>query len=294
MKPLFTILGVGAAGIFGYMFEPNLRSKLTGTQPASEVIHETIVIEEAAPTSPSDPAAPQIDLTTLAPSQLPDRVLLKAEAKIADAKSGLVMTIAAGNKVKPVRIEGENLVISPGEGPFVGKVAISETDLVQQIIANPPGPATPAPEPEVAVAPTPEPAPAPTGESEEPAMTNPTPAPEAAPAPETAVTPAPETTPAPEPAPAPEGTPAAAGGGDVVKAMQASVKAAQIKEFTFEQVLTWEAGAEETVDGEKYQTGLASYKAETIFGMKTIQAKALLKGGKVMRWIWPKSGMEIK
>ena len=95
--------------------------------------------------------------------------------------------------------------------------------------------------------------------------------------------------------PAPETTPVPAGGGsEVVKAMQESVKAAQIKEFTFDQVLNWEAGADEAVDGETYQTGLASYKAETIFGVKTIQAKALLKGGKVQRWIWPKSGMEIK
>lgn len=76
--------------------------------------------------------------------------------------------------------------------------------------------------------------------------------------------------------------------------MQESVQAAQIKEFTFAQVLEWKAGSDESVDGETYQTGIASYKAETIFGVKTIQAKALLKGGKVQRWIWPKSGMEIK
>jgi hypothetical protein len=76
--------------------------------------------------------------------------------------------------------------------------------------------------------------------------------------------------------------------------MQESVRGGQIKEFTFDQVLTWKADADETVDGETYQTGLASYQAETIFGVKTIQAKALIKEGKVQRWIWPKSGMEIK
>lgn len=76
--------------------------------------------------------------------------------------------------------------------------------------------------------------------------------------------------------------------------MQESIKAAQIKEFTFAQVLDWKADEPETTDGETYQTGLISYKAETIFGVKTIQAKALVKGDKVVRWIWPKSGMEIK
>jgi hypothetical protein len=100
---------------------------------------------------------------------------------------------------------------------------------------------------------------------------------------------------APAPAPAPEPAPAeTAGSTDVVKAMQDSIKAAQIKEFTFDQVLEWKTETDEIVDGETYKTGIASYKAETIFGMKTIQAKALIKGDKVQRWIWPKSGMEIK
>jgi hypothetical protein len=48
------------------------------------------------------------------------------------------------------------------------------------------------------------------------------------------------------------------------------------------------------VDGETYQTGLAAYKAETIFGPKTVQAKALIKGGKVIKWIYAKTGMEIR
>jgi len=82
---------------------------------------------------------------------------------------------------------------------------------------------------------------------------------------------------------------------DVVTVMQDSIKGGAIKEFTFDQVLDWQPSeAPETVDGESYQTGIASYKAETVFGVKTIQAKALIKGGKVVRWLWPKSGMEIK
>ena len=66
------------------------------------------------------------------------------------------------------------------------------------------------------------------------------------------------------------------------------------KEFKFEQVEGWKAGEEETVDGESYQTGLAAYKAQTIFGEKTVQAKALIKGGKVVKWIYAKTGMEIR
>ena len=80
----------------------------------------------------------------------------------------------------------------------------------------------------------------------------------------------------------------------IVRLMQDSVRSGQIEEFKFEQVLGWKAEGEEEVDGVSYQTGLAAYKAETIFGVKTIQAKALIKDGKVAKWIWPKSGMEIK
>ena len=77
--------------------------------------------------------------------------------------------------------------------------------------------------------------------------------------------------------------------------MQASIKGGEIKEFSFDQVLEWQAtDGPEKFDGETYQTGIAAYKAETVFGVKTIQAKALIKDGKVVRWLWPKSGMEIK
>ena len=75
--------------------------------------------------------------------------------------------------------------------------------------------------------------------------------------------------------------------------MQDSIRNGDIKEFKAEQVLEWKDSGPETIDGEDFETGLASYKAETIFGMKTIQAKALVKNGKVVRWIWPKSGMQI-
>jgi hypothetical protein len=91
--------------------------------------------------------------------------------------------------------------------------------------------------------------------------------------------------------PAPSG---ALGPDDIVKLMQDSIRAKQVKEFTFDQVLGWKAGEDEEVDGEKYQTGVAAYKAETIFGVKTIQAKALIQAGEVKKWIWPNSGMEIK
>jgi hypothetical protein len=206
---------------------------------------------------------------------------LNSDVKVSDAASGVTMNLGAGNRVKLVRIEGGNAVVSPGEGPFLGRVPITETDLLQQIAArrttaNPQVPPTVPPVEEVAsssvpstAAPIepPEPVVAPVKESPPEVVTEPA---------------------APAPAEVSNASP------DSVSVMQESIKSAQVKEFTFDQVLNWRAEADEVVDGETYQIGVASYKATTIFGVKTIQAKALMKGGQVQRWIWPKSGMEIK
>jgi outer membrane biosynthesis protein TonB len=147
--------------------------------------------------------------------------------------------------------------------------------------------------------PTADPATPPSGDSEEPKpASEPPPMPEPKPEPASPAIPdSPPITAAPEAAPAPAEEPAApatAGVEEIIKAMQASLKSGQIKEFTFEKVTDWQAQPAETLDGSSYQIGLASYKAETIFGEKTIQAKALIKGGKVQRWVYPKSGATIK
>ena len=88
--------------------------------------------------------------------------------------------------------------------------------------------------------------------------------------------------------------PQADAAGSIVSAMQESIKAGAVKEFTFDQVVSWEEGEQVERDGVTYQSGMAAYKAETIFGVKTIQAQALLQDGKVVKWIWPNSGMEIQ
>jgi hypothetical protein len=292
MKLFFNLFGMAAAGVLGYLAEPSLRVKLTGIEPSAIEKGKNSKVVLQLPGS-----APQIDISTLTPEQLPQRVLLKGDVRVSDSASGVTMVIQAGNRVKLVRIENGNLVVSPGEGPFTGLVPIADTDLVDQLAASPPSAPTVKPAPTPVPAAVPEPQPTPlvatpitpaVGDSGDPAVVP-------------VVPPVPEPTPVPEPAPAPDpaaaaqpATVEAAGAPNVVKSMQDSIKAAQIKEFTFDQVLEWKTDADETVDGETYQVGVASYKAETIFGVKTIQAKALIKGGKVQRWIWPKSGMEIK
>ena len=280
MKQFLTLLGLAGAGVLGYFSEPRLRFQLTGTAPGTAVSQ---VVRELPDGSS------QINLANLTPEQLPLHVLLKTDVNATDATSGVTMLIQAGNRVNLISIDGGTAVISPGAGAARGTVPVLDTDLMQQLIANPPMP------PAAPVTPT-------GGESEEPASAPaPPPMPEPAPTPAPAPNPVVEPTPTPVVEPAPsapvEPTPVSAaetGTSDVVKVMQASIQAKQIAEFTSEQVLEWIADTDEVVDGETYQTGIASYKAETIFGVKTIQAKALIKGGKVQRWIWPKSGMDIK
>ncbi len=82
---------------------------------------------------------------------------------------------------------------------------------------------------------------------------------------------------------------------DVVAVMKASIASRQISKFTASQVLEWQAGTStETFDGVAYQIGNVTYQAETPFGTKNLPAKALIKDGKVVRWISPKSGMQIE
>jgi hypothetical protein len=252
MKAFLFILGLVTAGILGYSFEPRFRLALTGKTPGEK---PSISYPAEAPA-----AQPAIDLAKIPSDRLPAKVMLKAEAELVDSASDLKVKVSAGSQINLIRLEGANVIISPGAGSFEGKIPIDQTDLMEQLAALPdtPPPAEPTPEP------APEPAPAP---------------------------PEPE----PEPTPAPEPEPAAAGSGDPVAIMKASIQAGEIKEFSFDQVLEWQPGeGMETIDGIGYLTGIASYKAETVFGVKTIQAKALIQGGKVVRWLWPKSGMEIK
>ncbi len=269
MKLFLILIGMVAAGVLGYSLEPELRYQLTG---------KVVETKNAAPKEAAVVAIPtpvRIDPLSFPADRLPEKIMLKADVQIADAASDLKMTITAGNRVNLIRLDGQNVIISPGASPFEGSVPIGQTDLLEQLAALPEI-ETPPPAPVIPPAPVVEPTP-------EPEM----------PAEPAVVEPAPEPPPEPEPTPAP--APVQVGSIDVVAVMQESIKGGAIKEFTFGQVLDWQASeAVEKIDGESYQTGIASYKAETVFGVKTIQAKALIKGGKVVRWLWPKSGMEIK
>jgi hypothetical protein len=278
MKPLLILIGAIVACAVGYMFEPKLRPHFTSAVPADEPA--PVADEPAGETAP--PAAETVVATPVpepAKAKLPESITLTRELQFTDAESGLVITLAPGSKVKLLSIEGDHAVVRPGQTTYSVEVPLVATDLP----SAQPTPEQPQPEPAVEIEPEPEPA-------------KPTPVPELEPEPEPVPEPATEAAAEPftEPAPEPAVTPAPAQALDSVGVMQQSIRSGQIKEFTADQVQDWQAGPQETVDGQAYQTGTVTYRAETIFGVKTIQAKALIQNGRVVRWIWPKSGMEIR
>lgn len=268
------VIGVIIAGGLGYVLEPHFRPALLpapesadvesapsdvpadASEPAPEVEpEEPVAVMEPEP-EPEPEVAPAPDwVASLTPEQLPEKVKLLGRAVLPVQGSDEPMVLPAGVSVTPVRVEGGDLVISPFGGPMEGKVAVMSTDLVEVLGNKPPEPVAATPEPMPEVA------------VEEPVETE---------------------------APAAIDENKVLTDEEIVAVMQASVKAGEIKEFTFDQVSEWTATDERESGGESFQSGLASYRAETIFGVKNIQAQALIAKGKVVKWIWPKSGMEIK
>ena len=294
MKWIIGILGFTAA-LAGYLKYPSMRYQLTGlsqsvpakpaaikpsaapaadspttpstTTPSTTTPSTTTPSTTTpSPTTPSTtaPTASAIDLARLTPAQLPTQVTLKISTEVGDA-TGLKMKIDPGSRLTLVRIEGDQVVVSPGSSPFEGRVPVSGTDLMEQLAANP----QLAPSPQVPAGQT---APQ-SGTSTEPNVTPPQAGTNAVPA----VVPQ-------------SGTPA-----DAVEVMKSHLRGGAIKEFTFEQVQEWKAEPDEVINAETYQIGLVRYTQESIFGVKTIEAKALMQGGRVVRWIWPKNpSAEIK
>jgi hypothetical protein len=287
MKFLLATIGIFAAGMMGYVLEPSMRYSLTGQIPAAKPAPKPELPTDTAATP--DPVAevksPTFDYSNLQPEQLPDRVVLKAQAFATVVGESDTLPLPAGNKVKPIRIEGDFIHFSVA-GTAQGKISIDQTDLVEQLIANPPAPVSAPP---AVVAPV-EPAPV----EPAPVVPTPVPAPEPPQVNPAEVVAQPQPQPMPDPPPAPAPTTSSLSPDDIVKLMQDSIRSGQIKEFTADQVIGWKAADAEQVDGESYQVGLVAYKAETIFGVKTIQAKAMIQQGKVVRWIWPTSGLEIE
>ena len=47
-------------------------------------------------------------------------------------------------------------------------------------------------------------------------------------------------------------------------------------------------------DGVNYQTGMVTFEAETILGKQQQKAIALIENGKVEKWYWAKTKLEMR
>jgi hypothetical protein len=108
----------------------------------------------------------------------------------------------------------------------------------------------------------------------------------------------PEVVATPEPAPAPvEEEPVAATkltDAQFGAVLKNSVSAGEVTEFKLDQVVDWQRAGSDVLSGVAYEVGLVIYNAKTIFGEEKLQAKALVKDGKVFKWLWPTTDTEMK
>jgi hypothetical protein len=268
MKTLMLLICSLVACAVGYWAEPSLRSHLTAPVTSKN--------EKTAAKPPVTVIAIQPAPEKKSEELLPEKVTLREKVEFSDVSSGLTMTLAAGSEVRLLRIKGDEAVIRIGESKYTHAIPIGQTDLAVRLGKE----EAPSVEPEVVATP------------DAPTQPEPVTAPVVAPEIPVEVVKQPEAQPEPLETAEPPAPPA--GANDVVGIMRDSIRNREIKKFEFTQVKDWEAGADETLEGQTYQTGTLTYQAETIFGVQTIQAKAFIQNGKVVRWIWPKSGVQIE
>ncbi len=105
----------------------------------------------------------------------------------------------------------------------------------------------------------------------------------------------PATTPATPPANLPEPAPSpTAPRADAVALMKEAIGTGTVDAVATGSVLDWKEAPDETIEGVTYQIGVISFTKDTFLGPKTMEAKALIRDGAIARWIWAKSGTELK
>jgi hypothetical protein len=272
----------------GYVLGPTITPMLVKEKKTTSSLVKNVKIQSAIY---------KIDLAEYRTDDLPKIVKIAKQIKLETNSGEGVKMLTRGTEVKLLNRDGLELIIETTDGVAKGRVAVETTDLYGVLaqakfdkdagkVAG--GPTTAPPKPPV----------------DPPAPVNPPPV--ADPTPPVATPPAPATggpmvasgdggtdgsdnsEPTPEPADkklSPD---------ELVALMKKFIAAGTLKEFKAEQVVTWKAGEDESIDGVNYQIGLVTYKAQTIFGEKPVNAKALIKGGEVNRWVFAKSGMEMR
>lgn len=255
------ILIIISIGI-GYVLEPIFIADAKTTTEKEVEASDDSADEQVDIPAPIPAPEVQVDLTKITSEDFPEKVSLKVPLTITDP-SGITMSLKKGNEVKPLRLEGDQLVVQPVGFPVEGKLHVDQTDFKKHAVVMM----------EKRMA-----------KQDTVAKSDPAPKPD--PAPPAATTPDSQ----PEPEPAKNKLDESA----IIAAMKASVANVKVTEFQAAQVTKWKAGKEMKFDGEVYQTGLVSFKAETILGVQEHDAIALIKDGSVLKWMWAKTKLEMR
>lgn len=278
----------------GYVLGPTITPMLVKEKKATSSLVKNVKIQSAIY---------EIDLAEYRTDDLPKIVKIAKQIKLETNSGEGVKLLTRGTEVKLLNRDGLELIIETTDGVAKGRVDIETTDLYGVLaqakfdkdagkVAG--GPTSAPPKPPVNPPPLVNPPapvnPPPVGDPTPPVVTPPTP--------ETGGAMAttgdggkdePDKLP-----PTPEPADKKLSPDEIVALMKKFIAAGTLKEFKAEQVVTWKAGEDESIDGVNYQIGLVTYKAQTIFGEKPVNAKALIKGGEVDRWVFAKSGMEMR
>ncbi|MEM7385812.1 MAG: hypothetical protein AAF514_12780 [Verrucomicrobiota bacterium] len=68
--------------------------------------------------------------------------------------------------------------------------------------------------------------------------------------------------------------------------MKASIRKGDVKEIKLDKIAYWKLRNPEFYGGTEYWVGLVGYEAETIFGLINTEGMALIRGGKVEKWVY--------
>jgi hypothetical protein len=80
----------------------------------------------------------------------------------------------------------------------------------------------------------------------------------------------------------------------VISILRKSINAGELTGFEADDVKALALAGEEEFDGVNYQIGLGTVNMTTIFGLTEQKVKALCINGKVVKWLWAASSVEIQ
>lgn len=80
----------------------------------------------------------------------------------------------------------------------------------------------------------------------------------------------------------------------LIEMMKQSVRNKEVKEFSYNSVLSWLSSGVKEINGQTYQVGEVIYKDSTFFGNQTLKAKALFQSRKLVKWVWPTTNTDMK